>query len=386
MTTHPDIPILTINGRAYSGWETLRVSRGIDRCVSDFKITVSERWTGQATPWQILPFAACQVAIDGTPVLTGYVDEYNPKIGPKEHAVEIAGRSKTQDLVDCTPDVPSGQYSGYSLAQIARSVAALFGIGTVVLTDLANETFADAQIERSETAFTFLERLGRLSGVLLSDDELGRLVLTTAGSTRATGTLVQGQNMQSATAKLSASKRFSDYIVKGQHSIGTGGSSSWGGAGGIGSETAAVPAGTVQTQMEAVAHDSTVPRYRPRVVLAESQLTAAGMQLRANWLRQAAYGNATKAEITVAGWRQPDGTLWTVNTLVPVTSPSLGVDQDLLIARVEFELSARAGRTTKLHVGPVEGFTPDPGEVKIHKKKGNGKGANCPTWTGAGGA
>jgi prophage tail gpP-like protein len=242
-------------------------------------------------------------------------------------------------------------------------------------------TFADAQIERCETAFTFLERLGRLSGVLLSDDAQGRLVLTTAGRTRASGSVVEGQNIQAARAILSARHRFSDYIVKGQHGLGVGGAASWGGAAGIGG--AAPPAGVVQTQQEAKAHDAGVPRYRPRVVLAESQLTEAGMQLRANWLRQAAYGRATQAEITVPGWRQPDGTLWTVNQIASVASATLGVDQDLLIARAEFELTPQAGRVTKLHLGPVEGYTPDPGQVRLRKHKG--KHSNCPIWTGAGG-
>jgi prophage tail gpP-like protein len=74
--------------------------------------------------------------------------------------------------------------------------------------------------------------------------------------------------------------------------------------------TATVPAGTVQTTMQASAHDGDVPRYRPRVVLAESQLTQAQMQLRANWMKAYAYGRSTEAQITVQGWRQPDGSLW----------------------------------------------------------------------------
>jgi prophage tail gpP-like protein len=383
MTDHPDIVTLTINGRAYSGWKSLRVSRGIDRCVSDFHFEVSERWTGQATPWQILPFAQCVIAIDGQPILTGYVDDYAPKLGPTEHATEITGRSKTMDLVDCTPDIPSGQFSGYSMAAIARSIAGLFNIGVVQLADAASTTFADAQFERCETAFTFLERLGRLCGVLLSDDEQGRLVLTTAGGAQASGQLIEGQNIKRASATISSRHRFSDYIVKGQHSLGVGGAETWGGAGGP-STVAAVPAGVVQTQMQATSHDGDVPRYRPRVVLAESQLTQAGMQLRANWLKQAAFGKSIAASITVAGWRQPDGTLWTVNQMVNVTSAALGVDQDLLIARVEFGLSASEGRITTLTVGPVQGFTPDPGQVRLRKKRG-GKAANCPVWTGAGG-
>ena len=376
MTVNPDIVTLSIDGRAYQGWTSLRVSRGIDRCVSDFRFEASERWTGQDTPWQILPFSVCSVAIDNETIVTGYVDEYQPKIGAGDHVAVILGRSKTVDLIECTPDIPSGQFSGYSLAAIARGICALFNIGVVVVAEAANTaTFADAQIERCETAFTFLERLGRLAGVLLSDDENGNLVLTTAGSAQASGTLVEGQNIQSATGTLSSRGRHSIVIVKGQHGLGVGGADSWGGA--------SVPSGTVQTQQRATATDSSVPRYRPRVVLAESQLTAAQMQLRANWLVQAAYGRATKADIVVAGWRQPDGTLWTVNQMVTVNSPSLGLAQDLLIAQVDYELTASTGRTTRLRVGPVQGFTPDPGAVRLRKTRG--RGGNCPTWSGAGG-
>jgi prophage tail gpP-like protein len=75
------------------------------------------------------------------------------------------------------------------------------------------------------------------------------------------------------------------------------------------------PAGTVQTQQRAEAVDIGVPRYRPRVTMAESQLDVAGMQLRANWQRNFAFGHATEANVTVPGWRQPDGTLWRINRM-----------------------------------------------------------------------
>ena len=143
-----------------------------------------------------------------------------------------------------------------------------------------------------------------------------------------------------------------------------------------------VPGGSVKTQMEASAADTGVPRYRPRVVMAESQLTLQQMQLRANWMAAFAAGKSTEAKITVQGWRQPDGTLWTTNQIVSVTSSYLGIDQDLLIVTVEFSLDDKGGHQTHLTVGPVQGYTPDPGEVKIKKaKKGKGSGVN---WNGAG--
>ncbi len=364
----PDRLTLLIDGRRYWGWSSVRVSRGIDRCVSDFRIEVSERWTGQGETWKILPFAACQVLIDDEVVLTGYVEEYAPSIGATEHRTAIAGKSKTGDLVECTPEITGGQFRGYSLAALARAVCAPFGIGVVVQTDAAAMTFDNVQIERCETAFTFLERFGRLAGVLLTDDANGDLVLTTAGEAAAAGALVEGVNIQAATAKLSSRGRFSQFIVKGQSGLSAGSS--------------------VQTGLRAEADDPDVPRYRPRVVMAESQLSLAQMQQRANWLRQRAFGMATEADITVAGWRQADGTLWQPNLLVPVTSSALGVDADLLIARVEFALDAHTGRTTTLHVGPVQAFAPDPGQVRLHKQHGRRRGrgrGGCPNWSGAGG-
>lgn len=373
---------LAVNGQAYQGWTSIRVSRGIDRCATDFDIEVSERWDGQPTPWQVQPFNPCTISLGSDIVLTGYVDDYMPTIGPQQHTVRIRGRSKTEDLIDCSPDIASGQFSGYSLQAIATSIAALFGISVVVQTPGASATFANATLERSETAFTFLERLCRLAGVLLADDEHGNLVLTNVGATRASGSLVEGQNFQLATAVLSSKHRYSQYIVKGQHALGLGGAASWGGAGGVGG--GAPPTGVVQNQMRAVAIDPAVPRYRPKVILGESQMTPTQLQLRVNWMRQHAIGEGTRADITLQGWRQPDGTLWRINQSLPVTSPSLGVDQDLLVGRVEYVLSPSEGEITRLRVAPIEAYTPDPGEVKIHKSKG--KRGDAAIWTGAGGS
>lgn len=383
--TADDITLL-INGASYSGWTEMHVARGIDRCVSDFQIAVTERWALTDSPWVIRPFDYCQVKIGKDVVLTGYVEKYEPSLSAGAHGIRVTGHSKTIDLVQCGMDIMGGQFSGYTLAAIARAVCRPFGIGVVVQSAGANGVVANASQERAETAFAFLERLGRLCGVLLTDDATGNLVLTNAGDTRAKGALVQGENLLEAHAKLDSEKWFSDYICKGQHALGIGGVESWGGAGGIGVPGGAqAPAGTVQTQMRATAHDDRVPRYRPRVTLAESQLTAAQMQQRVNWQKAYAFGQATKLTWHVQGWRQADGSLWQVNQIVPVDSTYMGVDQDLLAAHVTYRLDDRQGRVTEIQLGPVEGYTPDPGQVKIHKsKKGKKKGSGI-DWGGAGG-
>ena len=377
MTAHPDKLTLGINGRTYAGWEMARVTRGIGRLATDFMVQVA-----RDRAWRIDVFDTCTLAIDDETILTGYVEEVAPQIHPVIHTVQIAGRSKVADLLDCAQDVPGGQFAGYSLAAIARAFAGTYGIAVVDQSDgLADATFADATVQRGETDFAFLQRLGNLSGVLLTDNAAGNLVLATVGTARAAGRLAEGENIGAATARLSGRHRYSEYIVKGQHALGAGPSQDYSGAGGI-TTPAAAPA--VQTQMRAVAYDKGVPRFRPRVVLAESMLTGAGLQLRANWIAQVNVGRATQAEVTVAGWRQPDGSLWQVNQIVPVDAPALGVQQDLLVVQTEFALSAYEGRQTRLHLAPIEAYTPDPGSVKLHRKRGAGTGGAA-VWTGAGG-
>ncbi len=162
------------------------------------------------------------IALVGTPValLSGYIDNYLPEVEANRHAVRITGRSKTEYIVDCTPDIRGGQFAGYKLDAIARAIASLFKIDVVVQTDVG-EPFPDATIEQHETGFAFLERLARLRSVLMSDDEQGRLVLTRAGNDRAHDALLQGPggNVQWASAVISGGRRFSHYKVKAQQTV-----------------------------------------------------------------------------------------------------------------------------------------------------------------------
>ena len=382
--TQPDQISLLINGYRYAGWQSMEIARGIDRCVSGFRAEVSERWGGNSKPWPIMPFDVVQVMIGNDLVLTGYVETYRPRFDAAFHGVRASGHSKTKQIVDCNLDIPSGQFSGFTVAAIAAAVAKIFSLGVVIQTPLADQVVINTNVERCETAFRFLERLGRMAGVLLTADSNGNLVLTTAASTKSTTTLTQGVNILAASADLDVSHRFSDYIVKGQAAIGGGSAAAWGGAGGIGANGNA-PAGMVETQMRAAAHDAAVPLYRPKVTIGETQLTLAQMQARAIWQRQFAYGQATKASVTVSGFRQNDGTLWQPNQIVPARIPYLGIDADLLVVRVRYRLDGYNGHVTELDLGPVEGYMPDPGEVKLHKVKG-AKGGSGINWGGAGGS
>jgi prophage tail gpP-like protein len=364
----------TVAGQKFTDWTEFRIDRGIDRCVTDFEISVTERAVGQI-PWTLLPFAPCTIQLNGLLAMTGYIDSYLPHGDARTHGVKIAGRSKTCDLVDCSIDIKGGQFAGYTLDQIARAVCGLFGIGVTVQTDMG-DAFDDVQLYRHETCFTFLERLCRLRGVLACDDENGNLVLTTAGATRAAGSIQEGtdpidgsaakqqpgpgphvRNVKAFTGTLTGAHRFSNYTVLGQHAVDD--------------DTE----GTDATEIEGHATDSNVPRYRPHVEIGESQLTPAVAKARALWRARYNAARGLEANVTVPGWMQADKTLWRTNQIVPVHMQRfLKLDRDMLIVKVGYRLT-QTNAETILTVGPPEGWTPDPAEVKNRDKKGKGSSA-----------
>jgi prophage tail gpP-like protein len=376
----PNTMTLTVAGQKFTDWTEFRIDRGIDRCVTDFEISVTERAVGQI-PWALLPFAPCTLELNGMLAMTGYIDSYLPHGDANSHGVKIAGRSKTCDLVDCSIDIKGGQFSGYTLDKIARAVCGLFKIDVVIETDMG-DAFDDVQLYRHETCFTFLERLCRLRGVLACDDEHGNLVLTNAGATRAAGSIQEGtdpiapnangnggaaaqpvgpgprgRNVKAYSGTLTGAHRFSDYTVLGQHAVDD--------------DTE----GEDATEIEGHATDPGVPRYRPLVMIGESQLTPAVAKGRALW--QARYNAARGAEatVTVPGWMQADKTLWRTNQIVPVHMPRfLKLDRDMLVVRVGYRLT-KTNAETQLTLGPAEGWTPDPAQVKNRDKKNKGSSA-----------
>lgn len=158
----PDVR-LEINGVKYGGWTKISIRRGIGQVAGTFELSITERWPGQPIPAKIELGASCVVTVDGAPVITGYVDDVAPSYNAASHTVSVTGRDKTCDLVDCCP--PSTQLKGATLAAVARSLAAPFGIEVVDETGVG--VVPGFKTNPGDTVFETLEQLARAKGVLL---------------------------------------------------------------------------------------------------------------------------------------------------------------------------------------------------------------------------
>lgn len=328
----PDVRLL-VDGVLYGGWLRIRIQRSMEQAAGQFELGVTERWEGQDTPRPIAPGAECKVLVDGAPVITGHVDDVRISYDGGEHSVDVSGRDATGDLVDCS--APSTQFSGRTLAEVARDLCRPFGVGVTVAADVGG-AFTRLKNNEGDSVFETLEAAARVRAVLLLSDGLGNLVLARAGTGRVATVLALGENVTSCRGDFSLRDRFSEILVKGQ----THGTDTWNG------EASAQPLGA--------ARDSRVPRRRPLTVLAEENIDPAAAQTRAEWEVSVRFGRSRRITYTTPGWSHAGG-LWTPNTLVPVRDAYLGLDCDLLLAEVVLLLDGQGARA-ELTLCPAEAF------------------------------
>ena len=366
---------LLVNGQVFAGWTSIGVTRAIDAASGAFTVDLTERWEGQEgaagqdEPWPILPGDKCEVKLGGVPMITGYVDIFRPAFDATSHTINVQGRDKTADLIDCSAVHTPDQWANIDLLAFAQILAAPFGVSVSMDTGVTpGEKFALIKLQQGETAFEAIARYARQRKLLCMPDGTGNLLLTRTGNLRAAVGLVQGQNIKGSDGTIDHSQRFSQYIVKGQ------------------APYSADTDGAKESHLRGGATDSAIERYRPMLIIAEAGGTPASVQERAAWEANSRLGKSAVASITVMGWRQNgfSGALWLPNQLVSIRSPWLRLDGEMLIRQVTFTRDLQGGTVAVLEIISPQAFEPEPPDSEKSKsKQKKNKGRNI--WADAAG-
>ncbi len=333
---------LTANNRSISGWDAVRVTRGIERCPNDFDIEMTELFPGEASALVVQPGDACQVAIGGDLVITGYVDRVRPSIGASSHSIQITGRGKCQDLVDCAAEWPNGQISGSSALQIAQKLAQPYGISVSATSADVGPPIPQFNLIQGETPFEIIERICRYRGLLAYELPDGSLFLTQVGTATAASGFTEGVNVETAGICYAMDGRFSEYqaLLQSMEALGDVGNGG---------------------NLFGVAKDPGVPRHRRMVIITESGGGGRDVCIqRANWEAARRAGRANQLVVTTDSWRDSAGILWTPNTLVPLALPNLKLAQaNWVIGSVTY-VKSEAGTSADLVIMPPAAFVPQP--------------------------
>lgn len=335
---------LLVGGEIYGGWQSFEVKRSISGLAGMFSLQITDNWTGRG-PVIIRCGDPCTLKIAGKPIITGYVDGFQNSLDATSHSISVSGRDKTADLVDCSAIVGQGEILNQTIDQIARAIAAPFGITVKTEAD-PGAPFTNFSLQPGESGFSALDRAAKLRGLLFTTDGTGALVLTRVGVKNASGALVEGKNIKSISLNADTKDRYSQYIVKAQK---TGTDDDY---------------GATAAHVKAQSRDATVTRYRPLIVIAEDQANTADAEKRAQWEAKTRAANAANIDVSVQGFEQTaGGDLWEINQIVGVESPTMGIQQGFLISDVDMRLDA-GGSITGLKLVRPDAFIPEPVVIK----------------------
>lgn len=355
---------LHVGGKKYEGWETASITRSIEAVAGSFNLTATDRWYLDTERWQIMPGDMCVLKINGTPIITGYVDSISPSITGDSHEISITGRDKTADLVDCSADVKSFEIRGQTLKSIAEMLCKPFGIA-VIASGGTGEAFPSVAIQPGETVWSCIERLAKQRKVAVTTNGNGDLVFAQIGTGKADDALVEGANIKAASATYDFAGRFSEYIVKGQLQSTGDGEDAW---------------NPPQNQVEARTKDANIKRYRPLILTAESGVYESSAATRAQLEAKKRAGDSSEINVTVQGWTQSSGAIWPLNAMALLKCPSLYIDESsFVIASVTFSIGSET--TTAMVLKRADAYIEieKPGE-KTGGKKGTGDQTVSEDW------
>lgn len=320
---------LLINSTKYSGWKQASIDISIENLSATFQLSLTDRWSNDSAPVVIKPTDACELKIDNQTLITGYIDIVNLNVDASNHGITIAGRDKTSDIIDCSIINGTGQYKNLTLTEIVSRICEPFNIEVQAEVD-TGEPFPTFNVEQGSTALESIQKLCAARQCLAISDGGGGLIITRAGTEKIETNLLEGVNILSGIASYDYTLRYNKYIVKGQQQ---------------GNDNLDVDSISGNS---ATVTDSGVVRYRPLVVVADGQSSRNDCSTRANWELNTRKGRSRRFTITVVGWQQPNGELWTINKLVFINSRYLGVYDNLLICAINFSIDSNDGQITTL--------------------------------------
>ncbi|PEH52999.1 phage baseplate assembly protein [Yersinia kristensenii] len=345
---------LEVGGRAITGWSKIQVTRSIEKLPSSFELSLMDRYP--ASEWQqwVNPGDACVVKLGNDAVLTGYIDSWDNKISGTTHEVTAKGRSKCQDLVDCSAEWPNSVISQSTVLQIAQKLAEPYGIK--VTSDIADMAVVPKfTLNWGETAQAVIEHVTRWAALLYYDQPDGNLYLTRVGKRKAASGVEQGVNILSANLHTDINQRFIDYtgVALSNNAVARRSASG-------GNNISAL----VRTQDTELAQQ--LPnRHRNKIIIVESTMNSENLVRNSlDWSINRNNGRSKMLSVQVDHWRDRNNQLWETNSLIPITIPSMGLKDELWLLSSVTYLKDANGTVANMTLMPPEAFAVQPYKIK----------------------
>ena len=364
---------LVCKGQEFSHWTKVTITSGLNELSHSFTLEVTYMLPQQNHLHDLFkPGDKVQIFIDDDLILSGYIDKTPIQYDGHSINVQIIGRSKTVDLIECNP-WPEGDpiqfdndwtvsptpsdfivYESNSVTtrskhkdKLGTALATLVGAYGIRLKAYNDpeiikklDAVKDVNVKPESTLYDIIAAVVIGNNILMTDDENGDLLVLKKGKLTAFDNLILGENILSGNAQFDATKLFQTYSCSG-HKKGDGNTSGK----------------LLQTNGKAVDAEVNRRRYKYLNNVSEDANCLQTAEGERNYQR----AQYEKVTYTVYGWRQRNGDLWKINQIVKVTDFMLGFNEkEMLIQKVIYDLNNNSGMITTLEVIPPEGIKNEP--------------------------
>lgn len=333
-----NIVTLLVGGKKYTGWDSVQIDISFNSFARGCQLTATRQSRIASLCEGIENGLLAVVKIGGDTVLTGYIVSKELSYTDKNVNIIISVKSRTVDLEECSiPFEKPHSWKNFNAIDAIKIVSSYYGIS--VIQNTQSKPIRNIEFSSHGTIKEAFIKILKANSLLVCDDAFGNFVICTSGSNgHATDDLKFGVNVLSGKRNHDVSNVFKHYVVIGQSTDPKSEKTKPGNA------------------VNGYSDNDYFPRERWSVTEQSGNRSQAELQARAELLLTNSIGNADVLTYTVQGWRQSNGDLWKINSLVHVVDPMLNVEQDLLIAKISFRLNNDDGSTTELTLKDKNAF------------------------------
>ena len=330
------------NGRKFTGWTDARIVRSLDHIAATFSLSLVAR-NAEGERVRLFPGDSVEVAVNGTKVISGFVDSLSSSFSAGSHSIGVSGSECSADIADCCIESPL-EWENKKMDEIVRIICAGFGLtfSNVMGVDVG-QPFKKFSVEPGSKALDTISKLCKERGILCCSNGLGKLFLLKPDSCPRGPALEQGVNLMSADVDFSLVERFSSYTVYGT--------------------------GKAKKKVVAMSSDADVARNRPLIIVDSNAVEKDKVQARADWECKVRKAKSMGFRASVSGWEH-DGGIWEPGVICSFLAPELFVEfpLDLLVSSVEYSWGT-SGEVTSLTLVSPDVFEPQPESKKSKAKK-----------------
>ena len=329
---------IEVNGTEYTNFTEAGVTIALDTLARDFSFSAA---MPEGEKFPLKGGDACTVLVDGSTVLTGYIENVTGTYTAGQHSIVVSGRDKTADLIDSSIDVMDDIRAPVTLKQIIEKVVSHIGADINVVDNANPEPFNKAEDivspQPGDNAFGFVEQYAQKRQVLLTGNANGDVVITNSESTPSDAVLQNAiadstNNIIRASWSYMTGSLFNKYVQKGQLDPV---------ALDFGESTGA--AGVVSQESETT--DSDIRAGRQMVVVADKGFSQAQLQTRAEWSKKVRQARSVAYSCEAQGFQNSAKNLWGVNTVVAVFDEFADIDRHLLLNSIQFIYGPQGSRS-----------------------------------------